>query len=114
MIVLFSFLESEIELDKKKILFEDIKSKDGKQLIKFNGTPFVNIGTDTYNCQYGVDRNISTKKKKLNSKVAQYVSMFKFKFSHNWMKALFKVIDYLTVTQSCKKYMRLYLLKIPN
>ena len=35
-------------------------------------------------------------------------------FSHNWMKALFKVIGYLTVTQSCKKYMRLYLLKIPN
>ena len=30
------------------------------------------------------------------------------------MKALFKVIDYFTVTQSCKKYMRLYLLKTPN
>ena len=34
-------------------------------------------------------------------------------FFHNWMKALFKVIDYLTVTQSCKKYEALPL-KIPN
>ena len=79
MIVPFSFLEFEIELDKKKILFEDIKSKDGKQLIRFNGTPFVIIGTETYDCQYGMDQNVSTKKKKLNSKVVQYVSMLKFK-----------------------------------
>ena len=45
-------------------MFEDIKGKHHDQQLTFDGTPFVILGRKVYDCQYGIDRNISSKLKK--------------------------------------------------
>ena len=57
----------------RKIIFEDVKSTQLEQQIKFNGMPFVVLGCKNMDCTYGKDhaisRKIKAKSKKMKDKV---------------------------------------------
>jgi len=53
-----------IDVSKHKIQFEDIKEVGKKQCINFTGIPFIVLGAKYLDCIYGIDRNITTKKKR--------------------------------------------------
>ena len=62
---------SDVIIDGHKILFEDIKREGTQQQIVFTGIPFVILGKKILDCSHGVDREISTKKKRRDAKVKQ-------------------------------------------
>lgn len=58
------FNSDKIDISKHKIQFEDIKELRREQVIKYSGIPFVILGKKTFDCVYGVDRNISFKRRR--------------------------------------------------
>ena len=70
LILVCSFLVSDIR--KYKITFEDARVKTRpEQQIKYTGTPYIISGQKIYECEFGVDRNITTKKKLLDMKAVE-------------------------------------------
>ena len=61
----------DVELKGHSILFEDIKRRDAKQQIHFIGVPFIIMGMKRLDCVYGVDRCISSKRKRMGNKVKE-------------------------------------------
>ena len=60
------------DIKKYKITFEDAKVKTRpEQQIKYNGTPYIISGQKIYECEFGVDRNITTKKRLLDLKAVE-------------------------------------------
>ena len=60
------------DISKYKITFEDAKVKTRpEQQIKYDGTPYVISGQKIYECEFGVDRNVSTKKRLLDLKAVE-------------------------------------------
>ena len=66
--MLFIFNISEIDINTRKLLFEDIKKKDRPKQIEFMGITFIIMGKKQFDCTHGVDRNRSLKKKRLAEK----------------------------------------------
>ena len=58
----------DVNIDKHKILFEDVKRPDSSIQIPYTGIPFVILGKKNLDCTHGVDRCLSTKKKRLEAK----------------------------------------------
>ena len=61
----------DVELKGHSILFEDIKRRDANQQIHFIGVPFIIMGMKRLDCAHGVDRCISSKRKRMENKVKE-------------------------------------------
>ena len=60
------FFKEGVDISKHKILFEDRKIENEDIQLKFNGYPFVILGTRYLECTHGKDQKESAKKKKNN------------------------------------------------
>ena len=61
-----------------KIIFEDVKSDQQGQQLKFTGVPFVVLGSKNLDCMHGTDHAISRKKKAKAKKMEEKVVFFYF------------------------------------
>ena len=61
----------DVELKGHSMLFEDIKRRDANQQIHFIGVPFIIMGMKRLDCVHGVDRCISSKRKRMKNKVKE-------------------------------------------
>ena len=53
------------------ILFEDIKRGHSARQIYFTGVPFIIMGMKRLDCTHGVDRCVSSKKKRMENTIKQ-------------------------------------------
>ena len=67
--ILFVFNISEIDINTHKLLFEDVRVKDGPKQIEFMAISIITMGKKKFDCTHGVKRNRSLKKKILVEKV---------------------------------------------
>ena len=67
--ILFVFNISEIDINTHKLLFEDVRVKDGPKQIEFMAISIITMGKKKFDCTHGVKRNRSLKKKILDEKV---------------------------------------------
>ena len=67
--ILFVFNISEINIDTRNLLFEDVRVKDRPRQIEFMGIPFIIMGRKKFDCPHGVDRDRSLNKKRLDEEV---------------------------------------------
>ena len=51
----------DVELKSHQVMFEDKKVRDEEQQIKFDGTPFIILGSKFLDCTHGKDHSISKK-----------------------------------------------------
>jgi len=66
------FLKEITDIRKYKITFEDARVKTRpEQQIKYSGTPYIISGQKIYECEFGIDRNITTKKRLLDIKAVE-------------------------------------------
>ncbi|XP_065058969.1 uncharacterized protein LOC135686629 [Rhopilema esculentum] len=66
------FLREITDIKKYKITFEDAKVKSRpEQQITYDGIPYIIAGQKIYECEFGVDRNITTKKRLLDLKAVE-------------------------------------------
>ena len=63
----------DVELKGHSILFEDIKRRDANQQIHFIGVPFIIMGMKRLDCVHGVDRCISSKRKRMENKIEEVI-----------------------------------------
>ena len=61
----------DVELKRHSILFEDIKRRDVNKQIHFIGVTFIIMGMKRLDCVHGVDRCISSKRKRMENKVKE-------------------------------------------
>ena len=61
----------DVELKGHSMLFEDIKRRDANQQIHFIGVPFIIMSMKRLDCVHGVDRCISSKRKRMKNKVKE-------------------------------------------
>eukprot|EP00794_Sanderia_malayensis_P007038 gene7038-7827_t len=66
-----NFLSNDIQIKKRRVSFEDIKVKGRDQQIVYDGTPYLVIGKNVFDCEFGVDRCVATKKKLLDIKALE-------------------------------------------
>ena len=59
----------EVSIGKRKILFEDVQRKNSATQFPFTGTPIIILGKKNLDCTHGVDRYISSKRKRLQAKL---------------------------------------------
>ena len=70
--LILTFFLAVSDIKKYKITFEDARVKTRpEQQIKYSGTPYIISGQKIYECEYGVDRNLTTKKKLLDIKAVE-------------------------------------------
>ena len=69
----FNLTNSVLDIDIKDhgILFDDRKRGHSVRQIHFTGVPFIIMGMEQLDCAYGVDRCISSKKKRMENKIKQ-------------------------------------------
>ena len=67
-----------VELKGHSILFEDIKRRDANQQIHFIGVPFIMIGMKRLGSVHGVDRCISSKRKRMENKIKEVMIFLVF------------------------------------
>ena len=63
----------DVELEGHSILFEDVKPRDANQQIHFIGVPFIVMGVKRLDCVHGVDRCISSKRKRMENKIKEVI-----------------------------------------
>ena len=63
----------DVELNGHSILFEDIKGTDTNQQIHFISVPFIIMSMKRLDYVHGVDRCISSMKKKMENKIKEVI-----------------------------------------
>ena len=63
----------DVEPKGHSILFEDIKRRDANQQIHFIGVPFIIMGMRQLDCVHGMDRCISSKRKRMENKIKEVI-----------------------------------------
>ena len=61
----------DVDIKGHAILFEDIKRGHSARQIHFTGIPFIIMGMKRLDCVHGVDRCVSSKKKRTENKMKQ-------------------------------------------
>jgi len=75
-LIIFIFFK-DVNIDGHKILFEDIQREGTHPQIKFTGIPFLILGKKDLDCSHGIDRDISTKKKRKEKKIQEVLYIIK-------------------------------------